>query len=82
LNINGRPSMRGTKQSPTLGGEIAVLRCAALAMTRVQGAPDYHTIQAIFSFIRLKPKFVLDTDIEKCFDHTTKYPLQEPNPRN
>jgi hypothetical protein len=42
LNINGRLSLRGTKQSPALGGEIAALRCAALAMTRVQGAPDYH----------------------------------------
>ncbi|MFZ6030414.1 MAG: reverse transcriptase/maturase family protein [Chloroflexota bacterium] len=25
-------------------------------------------IEAIFNFIRLKPKFVLDADIEKCFD--------------
>ncbi len=25
-------------------------------------------IEAIFNFIRLKPKYVLDADIEKCFD--------------
>jgi hypothetical protein len=47
LNINGRLSLRGTKQSPALGGEIAALRCAAFAMTRVQGAPDYHRISRI-----------------------------------
>jgi RNA-directed DNA polymerase len=32
------------------------------------GRSPHDAIQAIFNFIRLKPKFVLDTDIEKCFD--------------
>jgi RNA-directed DNA polymerase len=31
-----------------------------------RGAHD--AIEAIFNFIRLKPKYVLDADIEKCFD--------------
>ena len=32
------------------------------------GRSPHDAIEAIFNFIRLKPKFVLDTDIEKCFD--------------
>jgi hypothetical protein len=52
LNTNGRLSLRGTKQSPALGEEIAALRCAAFAMTRIQGAPDYHTIFANICKIR------------------------------
>jgi hypothetical protein len=51
LNINGRLSLRGTKQSSALGGEIAALRCAAFAMTRVQGAPDQHTLLKKPSFL-------------------------------
>jgi len=32
------------------------------------GRSPHDAVAAIFNFIRLKPKFVLDTDIEKCFD--------------
>jgi len=32
------------------------------------GRSPQDAIEAIYNFIRLKPKFVLDTDIEKCFD--------------
>jgi len=32
------------------------------------GRSPHDAIGAIFNFIRLKPKYVLDTDIEKCFD--------------
>jgi RNA-directed DNA polymerase len=32
------------------------------------GRSTHDAIEAIFNFIRLKPKFVLDADIEKCFD--------------
>jgi retron-type reverse transcriptase len=32
------------------------------------GRGCHDAIQAIFNFTRLKPKFVLDADIEKCFD--------------
>jgi len=32
------------------------------------GRSAHDAIEAIFNHIRLKPKYVLDTDIEKCFD--------------
>ena len=32
------------------------------------GRCTHDAIEAIFNFIRLKPKYVLDADIEKCFD--------------
>lgn len=32
------------------------------------GRSQHDAIEAIFNFIRLKPKYVLDADIEKCFD--------------
>ncbi len=32
------------------------------------GRCPHDAIEAIFNFIRLKPKYVLDADIEKCFD--------------
>jgi RNA-directed DNA polymerase len=32
------------------------------------GRSPHDAIEAIFNFIRLKPKYVLDADIEKCFD--------------
>lgn len=32
------------------------------------GRSPHDAIEAIYNFIRLKPKFVLDADIEKCFD--------------
>jgi RNA-directed DNA polymerase len=32
------------------------------------GRSAHDAIEAIFNFIRFKPKYVLDTDIEKCFD--------------
>ena len=32
------------------------------------GRCAHDAIEAIFNFIRLKPKYVLDADIEKCFD--------------
>ncbi|NJN93103.1 MAG: hypothetical protein HC875_02920 [Anaerolineales bacterium] len=38
----------------------------------------HDAIEAIFNFIRLKPKYVLDADIEKCFDkisHTDLPPV-------
>ena len=33
------------------------------------GRSTHDAIEAIFNHIRLKPKFVYDTDIEKCFDN-------------
>jgi RNA-directed DNA polymerase len=33
------------------------------------GRSGHDTIEAIFGTIRLKPKYVLDADIAKCFDH-------------
>jgi RNA-directed DNA polymerase len=33
------------------------------------GRSTHDAIEAIFNHIRLKPKFIYDTDIEKCFDH-------------
>jgi RNA-directed DNA polymerase len=35
-----------------------------------QGRSPHDAIEAVFNFIRLKPKYVLKADIEKCFDHT------------
>jgi RNA-directed DNA polymerase len=32
------------------------------------GRATHDAIGAIFNFIRLKPKYVLDADIAKCFD--------------
>jgi RNA-directed DNA polymerase len=32
------------------------------------GRSTHDAIEAIFNYIRLKPKYVLDADIEKCFD--------------
>lgn len=32
------------------------------------GRSTHDAIEAVFNFIRLKPKYVLDADIEKCFD--------------
>jgi RNA-directed DNA polymerase len=32
------------------------------------GRSPHDAIEAVFNFIRLKPKFVLKADIEKCFD--------------
>jgi RNA-directed DNA polymerase len=40
-----------------------------------RGAHD--AIEAIFNFIRLKPKYVLDADIEKCFDKISHPALLE-----
>jgi RNA-directed DNA polymerase len=34
------------------------------------GRSTHDAIEAIFKFISRKPKYVLDADIEKCFDHT------------
>ena len=39
------------------------------------GRSVHDAIVAIFNFIRLKPKYVLDTDIEKCFDKIAHLPL-------
>lgn len=33
------------------------------------GRSAHDAIEALFNHIRLKPKYVLDADIEKCFDH-------------
>ena len=41
------------------------------------GRSPHDAIQAIFNFTRLKPKFVLDTDIEKCFDRIEHSALVE-----
>ena len=35
----------------------------------------HDAIQAIFNFIRLKPKYVLDADLEQCFDKISHLPL-------
>ena len=32
------------------------------------GRSTHDAIEAVFNFIRLQPKYVLDADIEKCFD--------------
>jgi RNA-directed DNA polymerase len=39
------------------------------------GRSAHDAIQAIFNYIRLKPKSVLDADIEKCFDNIAREPL-------
>lgn len=41
------------------------------------GRCTHDAIEAIFNFIRLKPKYVLDADIEKCFDHISHTALLE-----
>ncbi len=41
------------------------------------GRSPHDAVEAIFNFIRLKPKFVLDTDIEKCFDRIEHSALVE-----
>ena len=40
------------------------------------GRSAHDAIEAIFNHIRLKPKYVLDTDIEKCFDNIAREPLE------
>ena len=39
------------------------------------GRSAHDAIQSIFNFVRLKPKWVLDTDFEKCFDNIAHKPL-------
>ena len=39
------------------------------------GRSVHDALAAIFNFIRLKPKYVLDTDLEKCFDKIAHPPL-------
>jgi RNA-directed DNA polymerase len=39
------------------------------------GRTAHDAIQAIYNFIRLKPKYVLDADLEKCFDKISHLPL-------
>jgi RNA-directed DNA polymerase len=41
------------------------------------GRSVHDAIEAIFNHIRLKPKFVLDADIEKCFDRIAREPLEK-----
>jgi RNA-directed DNA polymerase len=41
------------------------------------GRSAHDAIEAIYNFIRLKPKFVLDADIEKCFDRINHEKLLE-----
>jgi RNA-directed DNA polymerase len=41
------------------------------------GRSTHDAIEAIFNHIRLKPKYVLDTDIEKCFDKIDRNALLE-----
>jgi RNA-directed DNA polymerase len=41
------------------------------------GRSAHDAIEAIFNHIRLKPKYVLDTDIEKCFDKIDRDALLE-----
>jgi RNA-directed DNA polymerase len=41
------------------------------------GRSTHDAIEAIFNHIRLKPKYVLDTDIEKCFDQIDRNALLE-----
>jgi RNA-directed DNA polymerase len=40
------------------------------------GRSCHDAIEAIFNFIRLKPKFVLDADISKCFDRISHSALE------
>jgi len=40
------------------------------------GRSAHDAMEAIFNHIRLKPKYVLDTDIEKCFDNIAREPLE------
>jgi RNA-directed DNA polymerase len=40
------------------------------------GRSAHDAIEAIFNFIRLKPKFVLDADIAKCFDRISHTALE------
>jgi RNA-directed DNA polymerase len=40
------------------------------------GRSAHDAIEAIFNHIRLKPKYVLDADIEKCFDNIARDPLE------
>jgi RNA-directed DNA polymerase len=40
------------------------------------GRSAHDAIEAIFSNICRKPKYVLDTDIEKCFDNIAREPLE------
>jgi RNA-directed DNA polymerase len=35
----------------------------------------HDAIQAVFNYIRLKPKSILDAGIEKCFDNIAREPL-------
>jgi RNA-directed DNA polymerase len=41
------------------------------------GRSAHDAIEAVFNHIRLKPKSVLDADIEKCFDNIAREPLLE-----
>ena len=41
------------------------------------GRSVHDAIETIFNFIRLKPKYVLDADIEKCFDKISHPALLE-----
>jgi RNA-directed DNA polymerase len=41
------------------------------------GRCTHDAIEAIFNFIRLKPKYVLDANIEKCFDQISHSALLE-----
>jgi len=41
------------------------------------GRSAHDAIEAIFNHIRLKPKYVLDADFEKCFDNIAREPLLE-----
>lgn len=40
------------------------------------GRSAHDAIEAIFNFIRLKPKFILDADISKCFDRISHATLE------
>jgi RNA-directed DNA polymerase len=40
------------------------------------GRSCHDAIEAIFNAIRCKPKYVLDADVEKCFDYASWYPFQ------
>ncbi len=35
------------------------------------GRSAHDAVEAIYNYVRLKPKYVLDADIEKCFDHAS-----------
>lgn len=41
------------------------------------GRSAHDAIEAIFNHIRLKPKYILDADIEKCFDNIAREPLEQ-----